>query len=113
MAEYMHARARREWGYEAATPANEDLIAENYRGIRPAFGYPACPDHRPKGALFKLLAAEEAGLALTESFAMTPAASVSGLYFGHPKAQYFNVGRLGKDQIEDYASRIGGTSLDS
>jgi 5-methyltetrahydrofolate--homocysteine methyltransferase len=113
LAEYMHARARKEWGYEGATPKNEDLIAENYRGIRPAFGYPACPDHRPKRALFALLQAEQAGLALTESCAMTPAASVSGLYFGHPKAQYFNVSRLGKDQLEDYARRLGSPLRDS
>jgi 5-methyltetrahydrofolate--homocysteine methyltransferase len=113
LAEYMHARARREWGYESETPKNEDLIAENYRGIRPAFGYPACPDHRPKQALFDLLRAGEAGLALTESFAMTPAASVSGLYFGHPKAQYFNVSRIGADQVADYAPRIGGTAHDT
>ncbi len=113
LAEYMHARARREWGYETETPANEELIAENYRGIRPAFGYPACPDHRPKQALFDLLRADEAGLALTESFAMTPAAAVSGLYFGHPKAKYFNVSRIGPDQVADYAPRIGGTALDT
>ncbi len=113
LAEYMHAKARREWGYETETPANEELIAENYRGIRPAFGYPACPDHRPKQALFDLLRADEAGLALTESFAMTPAAAVSGLYFGHPKAKYFNVSRIGPDQVADYAPRIGGTALDT
>ncbi len=113
LAEYMHARARKEWGYEANTPKNEDLIAEKYRGIRPAFGYPACPDHRPKRALFSLLRAEEASMGLTESCAMTPAASVSGLYFGHPASKYFNVSRLGKDQIEDYAARIGGGVRDS
>jgi 5-methyltetrahydrofolate--homocysteine methyltransferase len=113
LAEFMHARARKEWGYEAETPANEELIAEKYRGIRPAFGYPACPDHRPKNSLFELLKADEAGMALTESCAMTPAASVSGMYFGHPEAKYFNVGRLGKDQLEDYAPRIGGSLLDS
>lgn len=113
LAEYMHALVRKEWGYETATPRNEDLIAENYRGIRPAFGYPACPDHRPKRVLFDLLQAQEAGLALTESCAMTPAAAVSGLYFGHPKAQYFNVSRLGKDQLEDYARRLGSSLRDS
>lgn len=113
LAEYMHARARREWGYEGETPKNEELIAEKYRGIRPAFGYPACPDHRPKESLFSLLGADEAGMALTESFAMTPAASVSGLYFAHPQAKYFNVNRLGEDQMTDYAPRIGGSKVDS
>ncbi len=107
-AEFLHARAREEWGYggdEALT--NEDLIAERYRGIRPAFGYPACPDHLPKRALFDLLNAGEVGIELTETCAMNPAASVSGLYFAHPDARYFTVGRLGRDQIEDYAPRIG------
>jgi 5-methyltetrahydrofolate--homocysteine methyltransferase len=107
-AEYLHARARVEWGYggdESLT--NDDLIAERYRGIRPAFGYPACPDHLPKRPLFDLLNAGEVGIELTESCAMTPAASVSGLYFGHPDARYFTVGRLGRDQVEDYAPRIG------
>ena len=82
-----------------------DLIAERYRGIRPAFGYPACPDHSEKGRLFDLLAADRAGMALTESYAMTPAASVSGLYLAHEKARYFSVGRVGRDQVEDYARR--------
>ncbi len=107
-AEYLHARARREWGYGAAerlTP--DDLIAERYRGIRPAFGYPACPDHSEKGKLFSLLGAERAGLELTESFMMAPAASVSGLYFANPAARYFTVGRIGQDQVEDYARRKG------
>jgi 5-methyltetrahydrofolate--homocysteine methyltransferase len=113
LAEYLHARARKEWGYEAATPSNDALIAEDYRGIRPAFGYPACPDHRPKFALFDLLSADEAGMALTESCAMTPAASVSGLYFGHPQVKYFNVGRLGADQLADYAARMGSTVSES
>ncbi len=105
-AEYLHAQARRDWGYgqhERLLP--EDLIAEKYRGIRPAFGYPACPDHTEKAALFRLLHASEIGVELTESFAMMPAASVSGLYFGHPQAKYFNVGRIGRDQLEDYARR--------
>ncbi len=107
-AELLHARARRDWGYETAdTVNNEDLIAEKYRGIRPAFGYPACPDHLPKRTLFDLLEARDLGIDLTESCAMTPAASVSGLYFGHPKARYFTVGRLGSDQVEDYAGRSG------
>ena len=105
-AEYLHARARQEWGYGSAehlTP--DDLLAERYRGIRPAFGYPACPDHSEKGKLFSLLGAERAGLELTESFMMAPAASVSGLYFAHPEARYFTVGRIGHDQVEDYAGR--------
>ena len=107
-AEYLHARARTEWGYGSAerlTP--DDLIAEKYRGIRPAFGYPACPDHSEKGKLFSLLGAERTGLELTESFMMAPAASVSGLYFAHPEARYFTVGRIGRDQVEDYARRKG------
>jgi len=107
LAEYLHARARREWGYELEAPSNEELIAEKFRGIRPAFGYPACPDHRPKRDLFDLLNASEAGMALTESCAMTPAAAVSGLYFAHPQARYFNVGRLARDQMEDYSERMG------
>jgi 5-methyltetrahydrofolate--homocysteine methyltransferase len=86
---------------------NEDLIAERYRGIRPAFGYPACPDHSRKGALWDLLDADSIGMGLTEHFAMTPAASVSGLYLAHPAARYFNVGRIGRDQVEDYAARCG------
>jgi 5-methyltetrahydrofolate--homocysteine methyltransferase len=107
-AEYLHARARRDWGYGTAEHlTGEDLIAERYRGIRPAFGYPACPDHSEKRKLFELLGAERAGISLTESFAMAPAASVSGLYFAHPEAKYFNVGRLGPDQVEDYARRKG------
>ena len=82
-------------------------IREPYRGIRPAFGYPACPDHCPKRTLFSLLDAPGIGIELTEGLAMTPAASVSGLYFAHPEARYFTVGRLGRDQVEDYARRIG------
>ncbi len=104
-AEYLHARVRREWGYESSAPSNDDLIAERYRGIRPAFGYPACPDHSEKFKLFELLGAGDAGMALTESAAMTPAASVSGLYFSHPEASYFTVGRIGADQVAAYASR--------
>ncbi len=83
------------------------MIDEKYRGIRPAFGYPACPDHTEKGKLFALLDAPRTGLSLTENYAMWPAASVSGLYFAHPDARYFNVGKLGRDQIEDYANRKG------
>jgi 5-methyltetrahydrofolate--homocysteine methyltransferase len=107
-AEYLHAEARRDWGYgKDEHLSNEALIAEAYRGIRPAFGYPACPDHSEKVELFRLLDAPAVGIQLTESFAMTPAASVSGLYFSHPDAKYFNVGRLGRDQVEDYAARKG------
>jgi 5-methyltetrahydrofolate--homocysteine methyltransferase len=107
-AEYLHARARREWGYGTEERlSTEDLIAERYRGIRPAFGYPACPDHSEKRKLFELLDAASAGIELTESFAMAPAASVSGLYFAHPEAGYFTVGRVGRDQVEDYARRKG------
>jgi 5-methyltetrahydrofolate--homocysteine methyltransferase len=104
-AEYLHEVARREWYETGGRLSNEDLIAENYRGIRPAFGYPACPDHSEKRRLFDLLEAEAAGLELTESFAMLPGASVSGLYFGHPAARYFSVGRIARDQVEDYAAR--------
>ncbi len=109
-AEMLHQRARREWGYgatETLTPA--ELIDEKYRGIRPAFGYPACPDHSEKKKLFALLDAGAAGMALTESCAMTPAASVSGMYFAHPQARYFNVGKVGRDQIVAYAARKGVT----
>jgi 5-methyltetrahydrofolate--homocysteine methyltransferase len=106
-AEYLHETARREWYERGDRLSNEELIAETYRGIRPAFGYPACPDHSEKLTLFELLQAEEVGVGLTESFAMTPGASVSGLYFGHPAARYFSVGRLARDQVEDYAARKG------
>jgi 5-methyltetrahydrofolate--homocysteine methyltransferase len=105
-AEYLHAQARRDWGYgEHENLPMEALIAEKYRGIRPAFGYPACPDHSEKFKLFELLDAARQGIVLTEHAAMAPAASVSGLYFSHPEARYFNVGRIGRDQIESYASR--------
>jgi 5-methyltetrahydrofolate--homocysteine methyltransferase len=103
-AEYLHAQARKDWGVGDSL-SNDDLIEEKYRGIRPAFGYPACPDHTEKGPLFELLDARSAGLDLTESFAMTPAASVSGLYFSHPNSKYFAIQRVGPDQIEDYAKR--------
>jgi 5-methyltetrahydrofolate--homocysteine methyltransferase len=107
-AEHLHERVRREfWGYDPQEAlSNADLIAERYRGIRPAPGYPACPDHTEKGALFRLLDAQaNAGMQLTESFAMLPAASVSGFYLSHPEAGYFAVGKLGRDQVEDYARR--------
>jgi 5-methyltetrahydrofolate--homocysteine methyltransferase len=109
-AEAMHARVRREfWGYAPDEALDADaLIREEYRGIRPAAGYPACPDHTEKRALFDLLGAEaHTGMTLTESFAMWPGASVSGLYFSHPGAAYFGVGRIGRDQVEDYARRKG------
>ncbi|MEU4563335.1 methionine synthase [Actinoplanes sp. NPDC023936] len=106
-AEYLHLKARREWFEPDAEPKLEDLHAERFRGIRPALGYPACPDHSEKKDLFKLLGTEAIGVHLTESYAMTPAAAVSGLIFAHPDARYFTVGRLGKDQIEDYATRRG------
>jgi len=105
-AELLHARARREWGYGLKEQlSSQDLIEEKYRGIRPAFGYPACPDHTEKRTLFELLGAERAGLQLTESYAMWPAASVSGIYLAHPNARYFNLGRIGRDQVEAYAAR--------
>jgi 5-methyltetrahydrofolate--homocysteine methyltransferase len=85
--------------------STEELIAEKYRGIRPAPGYPACPDHRVKADLFRVLQAQEVGMGLTESLAMTPAASVSGFYIAHPDATYFNVGRIGEDQLADWAAR--------
>jgi 5-methyltetrahydrofolate--homocysteine methyltransferase len=107
-AEHLHERVRREfWGYEKGEARTiERLIKEDYQGIRPAPGYPAQPDHTEKKTLFELLGAEEnAGMALTESFAMTPPASVSGLYFSHPNSLYFGVGQIGRDQVEDYAAR--------
>ncbi len=107
-AEYLHARARRDWGYGASEGlSQDDLRREAYQGIRPAYGYPACPDHSEKRRLFDLLGAEGIGMALTESFAMTPAASVSGLYFSHPQAKYFAIQRVGADQVESYARRKG------
>jgi 5-methyltetrahydrofolate--homocysteine methyltransferase len=107
-AEYLHAQARNDWGF-GGTLSNDELIDETYRGIRPAFGYPACPDHSEKARLFTLLEARSQGLDLTESFAMTPAASVSGLYFSHPQSKYFAIQRIGQDQVEDYAKRKGST----
>ncbi len=108
-AEWLHQRARRAWGYEAEAPLDVDaLIREQYRGIRPAPGYPACPDHTAKRTLFDLLQAEpRAGISLTESLAMMPAASVSGWFLSHPQAKYFNVGLLERDQVKDYQRRRG------
>jgi 5-methyltetrahydrofolate--homocysteine methyltransferase len=108
-AEYLHKRVREEWGYgKTEKLAPEDLIAEKYRGIRPAAGYPACPDHTEKAILWDLLDAEQhTGIKLTENFAMWPGSSVSGLYFANPASKYFAVGKLGKDQLEDLARRKG------
>jgi len=109
LAEWLHQRARREWGYgRDEALAIGDLIREKYRGIRPAPGYPACPDHTEKRLLFELLGGEEkVGIRLTESFAMLPAASVCGFYFAHPQARYFALGKIGRDQVEDYHRRKG------
>jgi 5-methyltetrahydrofolate--homocysteine methyltransferase len=106
LAGYLHSKARLESGIqEPLSP--EQIIAEAHRGIRPGFGYPACPDHSEKFKLFGLLGAADVGLSLTESAAMLPAASVSGLYFAHPQARYFTVGRIGDDQVATYARRKG------
>jgi 5-methyltetrahydrofolate--homocysteine methyltransferase len=106
-AEWLHQRARREWYAPGEHLTRDDLIGERFRGIRPAFGYPACPDHSEKGKLFDLLGARELGIELTESYAMLPGAAVSGIYFSHPQARYFSVGRIGPDQLQDYAARKG------
>jgi 5-methyltetrahydrofolate--homocysteine methyltransferase len=108
-AERLHQRVRTElWGYAAGEQlSNEELIAEKYRGIRPAPGYPACPEHGIKRDMFRALQAEEISMGLTESLAMTPAASVSGFYLAHPDSTYFNVGRIGEDQWRDWARRVG------
>jgi 5-methyltetrahydrofolate--homocysteine methyltransferase len=108
-AERLHQRVRTEfWGYAADEAlSSEQLIAETYRGIRPAPGYPAQPDHTEKGTLFKLLQSERIGVKLTESFAMWPGAAVCGLYFSHPQSAYFGVGKIERDQVEDYATRKG------
>ena len=112
LAEYMHARVRREfWGYAADEKlTNEELIKEKYVGIRPAPGYPACPDHTEKKVIWDLLQVKERiGMELTESLAMMPAASVSGWYFAHPDAKYFGLGKIDEDQLVDYAKRTGYT----
>jgi 5-methyltetrahydrofolate--homocysteine methyltransferase len=108
-AEFLHQRVRQEWGYgKNETFSTEDLIGEKYRGIRPAAGYPGCPDHTEKGILWRLLEVEKnTGIKLTESFAMWPGSSVSGLYFAHPASKYFAVGKLGRDQLLDYHRRKG------
>ena len=109
LAECLHHKVRTDlWGYAAGEAlSNADLIAEKYQGIRPAPGYPACPDHSAKQAMFNLLQCQDIGMGLTESLAMTPAASVSGFYMAHPEAQYFNVGKVGDDQVQDLAQRSG------
>ena len=108
-AEFLHRRVRGEWGYgRNENLSTDDLVAEKYRGIRPAAGYPACPDHTEKGILWKLLDVEKhTGIQLTESFAMWPGSSVSGLYFAHPESKYFAVGKLGREQVLDYHLRKG------
>ncbi len=108
-AEYLHKQARDAWGYgRAETFAPEELIHENYRGIRPAPGYPACPDHTEKGTIWRLLDVEaKTEIRITESFAMWPGSSVSGLYFAHPQARYFSLGKIDRDQVQDYATRKG------
>ena len=107
-AECLHERARRDWGYGADEKlSTEELISERYRGIRPAYGYPACPEHSENAKVFSLLHAEKLGMHLTEHFAISPAASVSGIYLAHPEARYFNLGKIGRDQVESYAERKG------
>ena len=109
-AERLHERTRKDiWGYVPNEDLdNEALVSESYHGIRPAPGYPACPDHTEKGLIWDLLKAEQnTGVSLTESFAMWPASSVSGLYFSHPESRYFGVGKIEKDQVQDYAQRKG------
>jgi 5-methyltetrahydrofolate--homocysteine methyltransferase len=106
-AEYLHELVRRSWYEKGPKHSREELIGEKYRGIRPAFGYPACPDHTEKRTLFDLLDAPSIGMELTESFAMTPTAAVAGLYFAHPDSRYFMVGKVGRDQVDDYARRKG------
>ncbi|WP_230179697.1 methionine synthase [Aquabacterium sp. CECT 9606] len=114
-AERMHERVRKEfWGYAADEQlSNADLIGEKYKGIRPAPGYPACPDHTVKGEMFRVLQADEVNMALTESLAMTPAASVSGFYLAHPESTYFNVGKIGHDQLEKWAEKTGLSQRDA
>ena len=108
-AEYLHERVRKDlWGYAAQEAlSSEEMIAEKYVGIRPAPGYPACPEHTVKADMFKVLQAQEIGMELTESFAMFPGAAVSGFYFAHPESKYFVVGKIGEDQLNDMAARRG------
>jgi 5-methyltetrahydrofolate--homocysteine methyltransferase len=111
-AEWLHEHVRRTWYAPQEHFTKGDLIGERFRGIRPALGYPACPDHSEKPKLLELIGAERAGIALTDGFAMLPAAAVSGLYFAHPQSRYFAVGRIGRDQLADYAERRG-VSIDA
>jgi 5-methyltetrahydrofolate--homocysteine methyltransferase len=113
-AECLHHRVRTDlWGYAAdESLSSEELIKEKYQGIRPAPGYPACPDHSVKHQMFEVLACDEIGMHLTESLAMTPAASVSGFYLSHPESTYFNVGKVGDDQVVDLATRSGVTEAE-
>ena len=116
LAERLHEKVRTEyWGYAREERlGNDDLIREQYQGIRPAPGYPACPDHTEKGTIWRLLGAERAaGMTITESFAMLPTAAVSGWYFWRPEAAYFGVGKIGRDQVEDYARRKGWTMAEA
>jgi len=107
-AEVLHEHVRTSfWGYSDEHLTNQDLIRETYQGIRPAPGYPACPDHSLKPVLFEMLGGDPAGVTLTENFAMLPTSAVSGFYFGHRDSQYFGVARIGRDQLEDYAARRG------
>jgi 5-methyltetrahydrofolate--homocysteine methyltransferase len=108
-AECLHKRVRDEWDYGCAEGlSNADLIREKYRGIRPAAGYPACPDHTEKGSLWRLLDVQaNTGMLITESFAMWPGSSVSGLYFAHPESRYFSLGKIDRDQVADYSKRKG------
>ena len=110
-AEALHARVRKDiWGYVPnETLTNEQMIKETYQGIRPAPGYPACPEHVVKREMFEVLDGGDIGMMLTESYAMHPAASVSGFYFSHPQSQYFSVGIIGDDQVADYVKRSGRT----
>ncbi len=112
-AEYLHEVVRRSWYAAGEKLSNEELIGEKYRGIRPAFGYPACPDHTEKQTLFDLLDARSIGMDLTETGAMLPTAAVAGLYFAHPQSRYFMVGKIGRDQVEDYARRKGMTAAEA
>ena len=114
--EKLHELVRKDyWGYAIEeNSSEEDLISEEYQGIRPAPGYPACPDHTEKNTLWKLLEVEKnIGMTLTENYAMSPAASVSGWYFSHPDSRYFGVGKINRDQLDDYANRKGCTSKEA
>ena len=109
LAEMLHQRVRRAWYAPGEALPSEELVDEKYRGIRPALGYPACPDHTEKRSSSSCCRPTDIGVSLTEHCAMLPAASVSGIYLGHPEARYFTVGRVGRDQVEDYARRKGMT----